>query len=157
VQPAARTQVERLARGGDGGSSQDEVQVSVFFNREDREPGDVVAVTRTVQGPAVLAGAIAALLEGPTQAEMMDGFWSWFSDDTAGMLRSARIEDGTAYLDFEDFRDIIPNASTSAGSIALLGELDETATQFDSVDDARYSFLGDEEAFYAWLQRSPPQ
>jgi hypothetical protein len=48
----------------------------VFFNREDREPGDVVAVTRTVQGPAVLAGVIAALLEGPTQAEMMDGFWS---------------------------------------------------------------------------------
>lgn len=157
VQPAARTQVERLVRPGVDDGPGDEVEVQVFFNREDREPGDVVPVARTVEGPAVLAGAIAALLEGPTQAEMMDGFWSWFSDDTAGMLRSARIEEGTAYLDFEDFRDIIPNASTSAGSIALLAELDETATQFDSVDDARYSFLGDEEAFYTWLQRSPPQ
>jgi Tol biopolymer transport system component len=155
VRPEARAAVEGVLAGGEGSS--DDVEVSVFLSREDREPGDVVAVPRTVQGPAVLARAIAALLEGPTAAEQDEGFWSWFSEDTAGMLRSARVEDGTAHLDFDDFRDIIPNASTAAGSAALLGEIEATALQFDSVDAVRCAFLGDEEAFYAWLQRSPPE
>jgi hypothetical protein len=61
-----------------------------------------------------------------------------------------------AYVDFEDFRRVIPNASASCGSALLLAQLDRTVTQFPTVDRAVYSFEGDADAFYEWLQRSAP-
>jgi putative cell wall-binding protein len=145
-------EVERLSA-----ANVDEVAVSVFFSRDDAEPGEVFALTRSVRRPGVLEGAIGALLAGPTATERGDGYWSWFSGATAGMLRGVRIEDGTAHLDFDDFSAIIPNAATSAGSASLLAELEATATQFPSVDSVRYAFAGDEDAFYHWLQLAPPR
>jgi hypothetical protein len=41
-------------------------------------------------------------------------------------------------------------------SAMLLGELDATVTQFPDIDRAIYSFNGDVEAFYGWLQLAPP-
>jgi hypothetical protein len=37
------------------------------------------------------------------------GYWSFFSADTAGMLRSVQVTDGTALADFRDFRRLLPN------------------------------------------------
>ena len=48
------------------------------------------------------------------------------------------------------------NASTSAGSALLLAQLDATLTQFPTVEATRYSFDGDQEAFYSWLQLAVP-
>lgn len=132
----------------------DEVAVSVFFNNFDRseEAGDVFPLPRTVEGPQVLRATLDELLEGPTEAEADEGYESWFSEETAGMVRSVEIVDGTAFVDFDDFSEIIPNASTSFGSTMLMSQLDTTATQFLSVDQVCYSFEGDEAAFYAFIQ-----
>jgi hypothetical protein len=132
--------------------------VSVFMPRGDPGPDcdDVRAVPRTVPAPAVLHGAIAALLEGPTAAERQQGYGGWFGPGTAGSLRSARIREGIAYIDLADLRNAIPNASTSCGSALLLAQLDGTATQFGTVRRAVYSFDGDVAAFYEWLQREAP-
>ncbi len=139
------------------GLSGNAVDVSVFFNVPDPGECDIVAaVTRQVEPPAVLAGAMKRLLEGPTAAERAAGFESWFSPATAGMLNWVTIDAGTARVDFRDFSGIIPNASTSCGSASLLSNLDSTATQFPTVDRAVYSFDGDVAAFYEWLQMSPP-
>jgi hypothetical protein len=51
---------------------------------------------------------------------------------------------------------VIPNASTSCGSAALLAQLDHTLLQFPAIDATIYSINGSPEAFYEWLQYEPP-
>jgi spore germination protein GerM len=116
----------------------------------------VRARRRTVRAPAVLKGAMRALLRGPTASERTRGYAGWFSRRTAGRLNGVRIGEGVAHIDFRDFRHIIPNASTSCGSALLLAQLDRTALQFPTVDRAVYSFDGSVKRFYHWLQRDPP-
>lgn len=132
--------------------------VKVFFHKGSRnDPAHVTAVTRTVPRTAQAATAsLTQLLAGPTAAERNAGYWSFFSDRTARMLRSVRIASGVGYADFQDFSKVIPNASSSFGSAALMAELDATFTQFSSVRSTRYSFNGDVSAFYEWLQMAPP-
>ena len=132
--------------------------VSVYF----ATPGStncsaVSPVTRSVSPPQLLAGALGALLAGPTATESAAGYTSFFSASTAGMLNWAHVlPNGVARIDFADFSSIIPNASSSCGSQQLLASLDATATQFASVTSAVYSFNGSVAAFYEWLQLAPP-
>lgn len=132
--------------------------VEVYFaNDQLGDPcGEVFPRPREVPAAAPLHPTLEALLAGPTAEEQADGYAGWFSDETAGMLQSVRVEDGVAHVDVDDLREVIPNASTSCGSAGLLAQLDRTATQFDTVDSARYSILGDEAAFYEWLQMEQP-
>lgn len=118
---------------------------------------DVVRpVRRDVRPPAVLAGAMRSLVAGPTRGERRAGYGGWFSAKTAGAVRSVRVAQGTAYVDFRNFSGVIPNASSSCGSALLLAQLNRTALQFQSVRRAVYSFDGNRRAFYEWLQLAPP-
>jgi hypothetical protein len=117
----------------------------------------VYPLKRTVRKSAVLTGAMRALLAGPTAAERARGYGGWFSSKTANKLHAVHIGRGVAYVDFYDFRRVIPNASSSRGSALLLAELNTTATQFPSVRRAVYSFNGDRRGFYEWLQRDAPR
>lgn len=132
--------------------------VRVFAPRG--EPGArctrVLPLRRTVATPAVLTGALRALLAGPTVSERQRGYGGWFSARTAGALRSVHVDHGIAFVDLRDLRHAIPNASSSCGSATLLAQLDRTAKQFPTVNRVVYAFRGDEHAFYEWLQRSVP-
>lgn len=132
--------------------------VKVFFHRgQPDDPARVEPVTRTVpKTDAVATAAVAQLLGGPTAAERQRGYFSLFGQATAGMLKSVRVANGVAHADFRDFRPLLPNATSSFGSTALLAELDATLKQFGTVKTAVYSFDGDVTAFYEWLQRVPP-
>jgi hypothetical protein len=136
-----------------------EATVQVFFTNPDRGPDpQVFPVERTVAAPAVLRGALEELLAGPTSAEADEGYWSFFSSATADQLDDVSLADGTAEVSFSaELPEIIPNASTSAGSAVLLAELDATTTQFETVDEAIYSLEGDVDAFYEWLQLAYPR
>jgi len=132
----------------------------VYLQAADVGPNcdQVVAVPRTatVEGPE--ADALAQLLAGPTPSEQAQGLTSWFSTATSGMLRSVVIEDRVARIDFDPaLATTIPNASTSCGSSLLLAQLDATIGQFGTSRRAVYSLGGDVEAFYGWLQLSPPE
>jgi spore germination protein GerM len=126
--------------------------VRVYFTR-DEQPH---AVTREVpRTEAVLRAALEELLRGPTPDEQAAGLFSWFSEETAGMLNRVAVDgEGKAVVDFRDFRATIPNASTSAGSAVLLGELNNTVFQFGSVRSVEYRIDGSCEAFWNFLQRS---
>ena len=117
----------------------------------------VYPLRRAVSGPAVLTGAMRALVAGPTGSERARGYGGWFSTKTAGTLRSVRLSGGIAYVDFRDFSRLIPNASSSCGSTLLLAQLNRTARQFPTVRRTVYSFNGNRRAFYEWLQRSEPR
>lgn len=134
------------------------VGVKIFVPRGDPGPrcDRVFPLRRAVRSPAVLTGAMRALLTGPSRAERRAGYGGWFSYRTEGMLRSVRVARGVAFIDFRNLSRVIPNASSSCGSSMLLAQLNRTATQFPSVRRAVYSFNGSRAAFYEWLQRSPP-
>lgn len=107
---------------------------------------------------ARLNAAVEELLKGPTFFEESDeNYYSFFSKDTEDYLLSAEIKDLTAYVDFKDFRQLIPNASSSCGSAQLLAELDHTVLQFEDVERAVYSFNGSKSDFYEWLQMAAPE
>lgn len=112
-------------------------------------------VTRLVpEGAEPLQATLAELLKGPTETERKAGLTSWFGPSTAGMLQKATITDqGRAVVDFADFSRVIPNASTSAGSTALIGELKGTVLGIPGVREAEFRFEGDCERFWNWLQR----
>lgn len=154
TEPAAPTTSSTPATS----TSSESTNIVVYFHRgTPDDPRKVVAVQRSVPKTAAVAtAALNELLPGPTAAEQESGYWSMFVPATAKMLKSVRVANGVAYVDFLDFRQIIPNASSSFGSAALLAELDTTLRQFPTVKSAVYSFNGDVAAFYHWLQLSPP-
>jgi len=150
--------VALAASAGAAGGGAAPVRVSIFVSRGD--PGSrcdrVVPLPRLVRAPAVLTGALRALLAGPTAAERRRGYGGWFSAHTAGSLRSVRLAGGIAYVDFVDFSHTIPSASSSCGGALLLAQLDRTVTQFPGVRRGVYSFSGSRTRFYEWLQLAPP-
>lgn len=130
--------------------------VKVFFHSGSGEDcGEVLSFDRTVP-EATLAAAMEHLVAGPRESEVEEGRGGWFSEETEGMLISAEIDGRVARVDFEDLRDVIPNASTSCGSETLLAQLDATAKQFE-VTTTVYSINGSPESFYEWLQRDVPE
>jgi spore germination protein GerM len=132
-------------------------EVRVFFIPGGADPCRTVApVVRKVGGPVTPARALRELLAGPTPGEAAAGFTSLFGPPTADALLGVVVVDGIAQVSFRDLRRIIPNASSSCGSAALLGALDATLAQLPGIRGARYSFGGDEAAFYEWLQMAPP-
>ena len=134
-------------------------QFAVFFtNLELGGEDEVHPVNRTTMGSDVVTVAFTELVAGPTADERDEGYSSWFSQETAGVVESVTIGDGVAQVSFDAaLPSLIPNASTSAGSLMLLASLDATAEQFPTVDRAVYSLEGDVPAFYEWLQLSPPE
>ncbi len=133
--------------------------VEVFFSNDRRgDPcEDVFAVARDVPAAAPLRGALEALLAGPTDEERADGYGGWFGPETANLLDGVRLDGDRALVSFVDSLPmVIPNASTSCGSTALLGSLDATVTQFPEVHEAWYDLEGDRAAFYGWLQYAAP-
>ncbi len=134
--------------------------VSVYF--ADESQGDVCTeafpLDREITTDDPVEGALVALLAGPTEDEAAEGYTSWFSDETADLLEEVTVEDGRALVSFDpSLPEVIPNASTSCGSGALLAQLDATTTQFPEVDEAWYALGGDRDAFYQWLQMVTPE
>ena len=111
-----------------------------------------VAVARDVSRRTP-AGALEALVAGPTAAARAAGLDSWFSDATAGALASVAERGGFLVVDFRGLDRLIPNASSSAGSMQLLSALDSTVFQFGTVDSVEYRLDGSCDAFWEWLQR----
>lgn len=119
----------------------------------DGTPGVEAPPTGAPVLEVALAEALEALLEGPPPEEREAGRFSWFSGETAGMLRSVEVDgEGRAVVDFEDLRTVIPGASSSAGSEALLEELNRTVFRFSGVTSVEYRIRGSCPAFWEWLQ-----
>jgi hypothetical protein len=116
------------------------VEVEVFFTNETLgDPcGEVFPVTRTVDADDPITGTLQALLAGPTATEIADGYGGWFPTATVDTLLDVTVDpDGTVHVTFTDLRELIPNASTSCGSAALLAQLDQTLTALDGITTTR--------------------
>ena len=122
----------------------------------DTDCAAVIAVQREIpQTEQVLTAALRELFSGPKPSEAAQGA-AGFGPETAGLLRSARVLDGIAYLDLN--AAVLPgNYSTSCGSSALLAMIRGTVTQFPTVRDFRAALDGDPRAFVAFLEGACPE
>ena len=128
--------------------------VEVAFTVNGGECDDVVAYERQIGASAdPIVAAFESLVAGPTIDEEASGAGSFFSAETTGMVASAAVNDGVLVVDFDDLRSVIPNASTTCGSMALLAQLNTTAFQFDDVERVRYEIEASCDTFAGWLQR----
>lgn len=116
---------------------------------------EVAPVERAVGGRPTLSTGIQQLLAGPTAEERQQNLGAFFSQATRDFLISAERTGEVAEVDFRDLRSVIPNASSSCGSAALLAQLDGTARQFGASRTV-YSINGDVDTFYHWLQMPAP-
>lgn len=124
--------------------------VALVFSRNE----DARTVWRRVPADSVgLKTALEQLLQGPTAEERDDGVDSWFSEATAGALRSVTVDSaGRAVVDFRNLPSLIPSASSSAGSEMLLQQLNGTVFRFPEIESVEYRVEGSCERFWEWLQ-----
>lgn len=116
-------------------------------------PADTAAWTPSHEEAAAVRDALDALVRGPTAEERAAGAESWFSEETAGVVRSVDVDTtGHAIVDFDDLRRVIPNASSSAGSAMLLDELNATMFGFPGIRSVEYRMEGSCDLFWDWLQ-----
>jgi hypothetical protein len=94
-------------------------------------------------------------VKGVNEHESALGCTSFFSSATQGALRGVhRSEQGdTLFVDLRDFTDALPDASGVMSFLptGFLAELTWTLFHFDDIDAVRFSFDGDEPAFWHWL------
>lgn len=134
------------------------MSLTIYFDNDQNNPnamncGAVYPVTRTVSRTATVATAsLQELFKGPTTTEQARGYHSLFSERTAGLLRNVRVQDGVAYVDLQDMRQLIPSASASCGGAQFMAEMNATVTQFPTVEKAIYAINGDPAAFYEFIQ-----
>ena len=129
--------------------------VEVYYGVGDgSDCGDVQPFVRILADDVDLyRSTFQQLVAGPSAEEIEAGAASFFSSETASVTKSAVLTDGLLTVDFTDLRPLIPNASTSCGSQALLAQLSSTAFQFPDVERTRYLIEGSCNDFANWLQR----
>ena len=110
------------------------VDVRVYFLRGER----LVVAHRDVAGPAVLRGAIEALLDGPGAADTAAGDTTTIPAGTE--LRGVDLEDGEATI------DLTAEFGSGGGTLSMSARIAQvvfTATQFDNVDRVRFWIDGE--------------
>jgi spore germination protein GerM len=133
------------------------MSLRVFFNQtglnKEADCSQVYSVSRRVtKTTAVAKAALTELFAGPTAAEKAEGYTSFFSAATKGILKSVKVEEETAYVNLTDIRPIIPNASTSCGSAQFLAAVETTLKQFPTVKKVIFAINGQPKTFYDWIQ-----
>ena len=128
--------------------------IVVAFTADGGECDEVILLDRHVDASLdAITAAFESLVAGPTEEELASGAQSFFSADTAGTELSVTYDDETLVVTFGDLRSVIPNASTTCGSMSLLAQLNATTFQFDRVERVRYEMEQSCDTFSNWLQR----
>ena len=99
----------------------------------------------------VAAAALRQLFAGPSEAERAAGYRSPFSPATAELLRNVFVEDGTAYVDLNDPRALLPGATSSCGAAEFNTAIERTLLQFPTVSRVILAIEGDPKVFYDWM------
>jgi germination protein M len=105
-------------------------EVSVYFVRVVDGEAEMVPVTRRVPAESPAAGALAALLTGPTQAERARGLTTEIPPGTR--LERVAVQDGTARAAFSPELD--RGVAGSMRVTTIRRQIEQTLLQFAAVD-----------------------
>ncbi|MGH7483452.1 MAG: GerMN domain-containing protein [Longimicrobiales bacterium] len=137
--------------------------VAVYFACGAAVPGQLHAAYRLVPTAAdPIGAALAEMLRGPTDEERALGYRSLFSDRTSGMLNGVERSTGgdTLTIDFADFRDALAESPVPSSFLpgGVMADITWTVfRQFPDVQALRFTFDGDERAFWSWLAGEPAE
>lgn len=126
------------------------VQVYFTCNNDFQAVPRYVAVSDNPQ--EVAEATLNELVAGPTEAERIAGFSSFFSSDTANVINSVTITDGEVVVDVSKGIRNIPNASTSNGLRTIVSQLRSTLFQFPNIKVIDIRMDGSCDAFWGWLE-----
>jgi hypothetical protein len=113
-----------------------ESAIYLFFEGYPVAPGPYLfAISRP--GVDDLAGALTALLDGPTEDEAATGLSSTIPEGTE--LLGVEVSDGVAFV------DLSREFETGGGSLSMMGRVAQvvyTATRFEGIDSVRFLLEG---------------
>ncbi len=133
-------------------------QFSVYFNNDDLANSAMACdaafpVPRssplTTNG---VAAALNALFIGPTPEERSQGYRSFFSVGTAGLLKRLKIKAGIAYVDLHDRRQELAGATSSCGNAEFFTQIQKTLGQFPTIKRIIFAIEGQPRVFYDWME-----
>jgi hypothetical protein len=111
--------------------------------------GDISPVQRRVEVP-LLEASLRALFAGPTAKEQAGGAESTFGPATAGLLRSVRAANGSAYVDLDGaLRDSVPKGPEGTGCSNFAEQVGGTLRQFGGIGAVYFAYDGDPADFVA--------
>jgi len=132
--------------------------IKLYFLNEKMNPNledcrDVKPVTRTIpKTKAVANAALEELLKGVTPEEAKNGFVSFTPEETKGILKSIKIKNKTAYINFnKNVYEQMGTATTSCGG-GFFSSVEETLFQFPTIKKVFYAIEGKPADFYDWVQ-----
>lgn len=140
-----------------GGVAAATTTLRVYFNNAQRaatETDCALVFERARQVPrteAVAAAALRELFAGPTEAERAAGYRSPFSAPTAQLLKRVFIDHGTAYVDLNDMRELLPGATSTCGAAEFQTQIERTLRQFPTVRRVILAIDGQPRRFYEWM------
>jgi spore germination protein GerM len=134
----------------------DTMTIKVYFHPDKLDPEildcqKVAPVTRTIPKTAAVATAsLEELFKGPMAAEAKD--YSGFGPpETIGILKSVKVKNGGAYVNFTKLYEQMGNATSSCGG-GFFSTIEATLKQFPTIKRVYYAVEGDTNGFYEWVQ-----
>jgi spore germination protein GerM len=132
--------------------------IKLYFLNEKMNPNledctDVKPVSRTIpKTKAVANAALQELFKGVTPEEAKNGFVSFTPEETKGILKSIKIKNKNAYINFNKVvYEQMGNATTSCGS-GFFSSIEKTMFQFPTIKKVFYAIESNPADFYDWVQ-----
>lgn len=132
--------------------------IKLYFLNEKTNPNledcrKVEPVSRTIPKTKAVAGvALEEFLKGVTPDEAKQGFISFTPEETKGILKSIKIKNKSAYINFnKNVFDQMGSATTSCGG-GFFSSIEQTLFQFPTIKKVFYAIEGEPADFYDWVQ-----
>lgn len=140
------------------GQKSDMMAVNLYFLNEKFDPNledcrKVHPVTRTIPKTKTVAkAALEELFKGVTPGEAAKGFVSFSAAETGGILKSIKVKNKAAYVNFNKVvYEQMGSATTSCGG-GFFSSIEKTLQQFPTIKKVFYAIEGSPADFYDWVQ-----
>ncbi len=134
--------------------------LSVYFSNSRLAGGTadcaaVFPVKRSTPRTAPIATtALRLLFTGPTPAEMKAGYRSLFSPGTSDLLKRVTTRRGVAYVDLNDRRQALSNATSSCGAAEFQSQITNTLRRLPGIKKVIFAIDGEPRTFYEWMNEA---
>lgn len=132
--------------------------IKLYFLNEKMNPNledctDVKPVSRKIpKTKAVAQAALEELFKGITPEEAKNGFVSFTPEETKGILKSIKIKNKVAYVNFnKNVYEQMGTATTSCGG-GFFSSIEKTLLEFPTIKKVFYAIEENPADFYEWVQ-----
>ncbi len=140
------------------GQKSDTMTIKLYFLNEITNPNlqdcqKVEPVSRTIpKTKATAQAALEELFKGITPEEAKNGFVSFTPEETKGILKSIKIKNKAAYINFnKNVYEQMGTATTSCGG-GFFSSIEKTLLEFPTIKKVFYAVEGNPADFYDWVQ-----